>query len=84
MVRKILRLPAVLDARGRSRSSHYCDIAQGLYTRPIKIGLRAAGWPDNEVAILNDAYIAGMSGDDLRALVRKLEAERKVIVRRPS
>ena len=77
MVTTILRLPAVLRERGRSRSSHYLDIQQGLYTQPVIIGLRAVGWPVNEVATLNAARIAGKSDDEIRALVTKLETARK-------
>jgi hypothetical protein len=41
MTHTILRLPSVLRERGRSRSAHYLDIQQGLFTRPVAIGLRA-------------------------------------------
>jgi prophage regulatory protein len=41
---RILRLPAVLEATGKSRSSIYCDIAEGLFPAPVKLGRRAVGW----------------------------------------
>ena len=74
----IQRLHAVLLQRGRSRSSHYQDIQQGLFTRPVQIGLRAVGWPSSEVAAINAARIAGKSDEEIRALVVKLEDARKV------
>lgn len=77
MTHTILRLPAVLRARGRSRSAHYLDIQQGLFTSPVHIGLRAVGWPAGEVAALNAARIAGKSEAEMRQLVAKLEAARK-------
>ena len=77
MTHTILRLPAVLSERGRSRSAHYLDIKQGLFTRPVAIGVRAVGWPADEVAALNVARIAGKTDDEVRALVVKLEAARK-------
>ena len=77
MTHTILRLPEILRERGRSRSAHYLDIQQGLFTRPVHIGLRAVGWPAHEVARLNMARIAGKSNDEIRALVTKLEAARK-------
>ncbi|TCO82993.1 AlpA family transcriptional regulator [Plasticicumulans lactativorans] len=80
MVPLILRLPSVLCARGRSRSAHYADIQQGLFTHPVLIGARAVGWPADEVAALNAARIAGKSDEDIRALVRALEAARMVVV----
>ena len=79
MTNTILRLPAVLKERGRSRSAHYLDIQQGLFTKPVSIGLRAVGWPENEVLALNAARIAGKSNDEIRQLVIKLEATRKTL-----
>lgn len=77
MTRTILRLPAVLRERGRSRSAHYLDIQQGLFTHPVSIGARAVGWPSDEVAALNAARIAGKTDEQIRALVVALEAARK-------
>lgn len=77
MTHYILRLPEVLRKRGKSRSSHYLDIQNGLFTKPVSLGARAVGWPDDEVDALNAARIAGKSDDEIRALVAKLEAARK-------
>ena len=77
MTHTILRLPVVLSERGRSRSAHYLDIQQGLFTQPVQIGLRAVGWPSSEVTAINAARIAGKSDQVVRALVVKLEADRK-------
>lgn len=76
MTHTILRLPAVLRDRGRSRSAHYLDIQQGLFTHPVRIGLRSVGWPTTEVATINAARIAGKSDHEIRDLVAKLEAAR--------
>ena len=73
----IHRLPIVLRIRGRSRSAHYQDIQQGLFTPPVLIGARAVGWPADELAALNAARIAGKSDDEIRALVAKLLGDRK-------
>lgn len=80
MLQIIQRLRAVLQARGRSRSSHYLDIQQGLFTAPVQIGARAVGWPSSEVEAINSARIAGKSDDEIRKLVTKLEAERKAAI----
>ncbi len=77
MATTILRLPAVIRERGRSRSAHYMDIQQGLFTPPVPIGARAVGWPADEVAMLNAARIAGKTEDEIRALVAKLQVARK-------
>lgn len=73
----LLRLPAVLKARGRSRSSHYADIKRGLFTRQVDLGVHCVGWPEHEVIALNQARIAGKSEAEIRALVRHLENRRK-------
>ena len=75
----ILRLPAVLKARGRSRSTHYLDIQQGLFPQPVPIGARAVGWPEHEVVALNSARIAGKNDAEIRALVARLNAAREVV-----
>ena len=80
MLQIIHRLRAVLQARGRSRSSHYLDIQQGLFTSPVQIGARAVGWPSSEVEAINSARIAGNSDDEIRKLVTKLEADRKTAI----
>jgi prophage regulatory protein len=77
MSQTIQRLRAVLHERGRSRSSHYLDIQQGLFTHPVQIGLRAVGWPSSEVAALNAARISAKTDQEIRSLVVKLEAARK-------
>lgn len=79
MVTTILRLPIILRERCRSRSAHYLDIQQGLFTRPVSIGLRAVGWPASELVALNAARIAGKSDEEIRTLVVKLEAARKTL-----
>lgn len=77
MTNTILRLPVVLHERGRSRSAHYLDIQQGLFTRPVPIGARAVGWPNNELTALNAARISGKSDNEIRDLVIQLELARK-------
>jgi len=76
MAIKIQRLPAVLADNGDSRSTHYANIAKGLWTKPVKTGARSAGWPEHENQAINAARIAGKSHDEIRALVDRLEAAR--------
>jgi prophage regulatory protein len=78
MTHSILRLPAVKAATGLSRSTLYLRIAAGVFPRPVSLGGRAVGWPAHEVASLNAARIAGRPDAEIRALVAKLEAARKV------
>jgi prophage regulatory protein len=45
----ILRLPAVIEYTGRSRSSIYLDISEGNFPAPISLGARSVGWIEHEV-----------------------------------
>ena len=78
MKRTILRIPSVKSESGLSRSTIYLRIAQGLWTKPVSLGARAVGWPSNEVEAINTARIAGKTDEEVRALVAKLEAARKI------
>lgn len=76
MSNRLLRLPAVRERCGDSRSTLYLRIQQGLWTRPVPIGPRCVAWPEREVEALVAARIAGHSPEALAALVAKLEAAR--------
>jgi prophage regulatory protein len=78
MTHTILRLPTVKAESGLSRSTIYLRIAQGLWTKPVSLGARAVGWPASEVATLNAARISGKSNSEIRDLVAKLDAARKI------
>jgi prophage regulatory protein len=74
----ILRRQEVEAETGYSRSTIYLRISQGLWTRPVNLGARAVGWPASEVEALNGARIAGLGNAQIRALVAKLEAQRRL------
>jgi len=74
MIHAILRLPAVKAETGDSRSTIYLRIQQGLWPKPVKLGPRSVGWPASEITAINAARIAGITDDEIRTLVIKLEA----------
>ncbi len=76
MAYRIIRLPEVCAKTGRPKSTLYDLIAKGLFPRPIKIGLRTSGWLEDEPDAINAAYAKGQSEDDIRQLVKELEAAR--------
>jgi len=76
MPKTIFRLPTVRQESGLSRSTLYLRINQGLWTKPISLGGRAVGWPASDVSTLNNARIAGKPDDEIRELVKRLEADR--------
>lgn len=72
----IQRLFNAKERLGVSRSTFYLQISQGLITKPVHIGLRAVGWPSNEIEAILNARIAGKTIAELKALVRELESQR--------
>lgn len=72
----LLRLSKVLELRGVGKTTHYKDIKEGLFTRPLDLGAYIVAWPESEVRAMNLARIAGKSDDEIRALVRELESAR--------
>jgi prophage regulatory protein len=45
----IIKLPALKEKTGKSRSSLYLMIANGSFPKPIKLGRRSVGWLESEV-----------------------------------
>jgi len=64
------------EAGYRSNASIYGLIRGGLWTKPVKIGERSSGWPDNEVKAICAARIAGQSDEQIRELVKRLHDKR--------
>ena len=78
MLQSILSGSACDSVSGTSRSTRYEQIKNGLWVRPVRISKRRVGYPENEVAALLHARIAGQSDTEIRALVSQLEAARKI------
>ena len=49
MNKKLLRLRAVMDWTGLSRSTIYAMIKLGIFPKSIKLGPRAVGWLDSDI-----------------------------------
>jgi len=56
-LRRVLRLPAVTDMVGLSRSSIYARIQAGTFPSPIKMG-HSSGWIESEIQEWIDRQIA--------------------------
>jgi prophage regulatory protein len=74
---RILRLPAVLERYGKSRSTVYLEVERRLFPEGIDLGGRLVGWRESEVDAVIRARIAGKTEDEIRALVADLELARK-------
>lgn len=72
----LLRMPDVMAATSLARPTLYRDMKRGLFPRPVKLG-RASAWPSEAVGAVIDARIAGQSDEDIKALVAKLEQQRR-------
>nr|WP_276720371.1 AlpA family phage regulatory protein [Pseudooceanicola nitratireducens] len=71
-----MKTPDVCAATGMKRPTLYEHMAKGLFPRPIKLGPKLATWPQDEVAKINAARIAGKTDDEIKSLVAELTAER--------
>ena len=49
MAKKILRLPAVKERTGLSRSAIYLNISRGLFPNQIALGIRTVGWLESDI-----------------------------------
>jgi prophage regulatory protein len=49
MIKKIYRLPDVINMTGLSRSSIYLRVSTNEFPKPVKIGRRAVGWPEDSI-----------------------------------
>ena len=66
-----------LEAGYKSHASIYKLIREGLWTKPVRLGIRSGGWLDTEVSAICAARVAGMSDDQIRALVQALHLKRE-------
>ncbi|WP_439115267.1 helix-turn-helix transcriptional regulator [Hydrogenophaga sp.] len=80
MTHIILRIPAAKTRSGYSRSTIYLRIAQGLWTKPVRLGPRAVGWPAHEIDALNAARISGKTDAQIRELIESLHIKRKELM----
>lgn len=50
MALRILRRPDVERITGLSRSTLYAMMAEGAFPKPVKLGKRAVGWREADIA----------------------------------
>lgn len=60
---RILRLPAVIDRVGFSKSTIYREMDAGRFPKPIPIGVRCVGWVEHEI----DEYLSALIPADRHA-----------------
>lgn len=55
-----LRLPAVMEATGMSRTTIYKRIKDGTFPKPVQLGLRSVAWDQTEVAMWQQSLPRGV------------------------
>ncbi len=75
---KIDRIKTVCADSGMKRSTLYARQAQGQFPTSISLGGRCVGWIRSEVEAINRARAAGLSDEQIQALVIELESKRGV------
>lgn len=63
---QLIRLPAVIQATGLSRSSLYLKISQGDFPPPVKLSERASAWVDDEINAWIDRQIERRNPPDAK------------------
>lgn len=76
MSTRLLRLSAVLERTGYSRSAIYARASAGLFPRPVPLGLRTAAWPEHEVEAVLKAHLREANDEELKRLVAELRKQR--------
>lgn len=72
-----MRKNEILALFGISHSALYDKIRNGCFPKQVKLGLRAVGWPENEVFSILDAMVSGQKLEHIRKLVNEHHAKRR-------
>ena len=73
---EFMRLPAVLERLGESRSVFLREVESGLAPRPVKVG-RCVFWPRHEISAVMAARLNAARPEALRKIVADLMAKRR-------
>ncbi len=76
MAVNMMRQQPAMAKTGERRSTFNSKVNFGLITKPIFISPRVKVWPEHELEAINKAWLAGYNEDQIRELVKKLEADR--------
>lgn len=75
-VTRLCRRPVVEKRTGLSRSTLYRRMQLGTFPKPVNIGGERVAWLESEIEAINKARIAGKTDEEIKALVKELEAAR--------
>ena len=74
---RLAKMRAISREYGEPESTIYWRVSLGTFAPPIKQGPRAAAFIVEEVEAVMRARAAGASTEEIKALVRRLVADRK-------
>ncbi len=78
MDKPVLRPPQFMSYLGFASKGNFMKCRrEGLLPEPFKIGRRAAAYLKSEADQINTAYAAGWDDNKMRALTRRIHAERE-------
>lgn len=80
----LIRMAALRKRTGHSHSGAYLAMKKGLLPSSIRIGEKQVAWIEHEIDAIVKARIRGNSDDQIRALVRGLEASRAALTDAPA
>jgi prophage regulatory protein len=61
-MKRIIRMPAVIEKTGLAESTIYEHVAKGRFPRQVKIGSKSVGWLEHEVDSWIDDCAAARDG----------------------
>lgn len=60
-IKRLLRLPAVMEMVGLKRTAIYERIKAGTFPAPVKLGPRASAWDEQELAAWQQNLTRGVN-----------------------
>jgi prophage regulatory protein len=79
---RFIPLEITLERTRRSRAAYYRDVNDGLWPKPLRMGPKSPGFLDHEIDTMLAARAAGLGDDEIRQLVKKIEADRAELFQR--
>ncbi len=74
-----IRMPRTKQKTGLSNGAVYHHMQQGMLPSSIRIGTKAVAWIESEIDAVMKARIERRTDDEVRELVKKLEADRAAL-----
>ena len=69
--RRVLRLPAVIERTGFSKSKIYADMRKGLFPLQAALGPQSVGWHEHEIDHLIESLPRVARDENGRVIIKK-------------